>query len=427
MMPATWVPCDALTRPMLTKSATCPSAHGSLGREVDVLAVLHHERHPLADGGRRVVDAEVTDALVHGVARHHRLVGEVVVHVAVHPDAVVGRVVEDGHPVVGVTVAVDVAGELGSPRVRLVEPGEQEVARRCGPVGTRGPERRAGHRPVHLQPGPVTVDQRVGGREPASHLRLSVRGGLECGVVEVDTGVEDTDGDSAAVPGLVVVDEVGSADLADRQVGVVSRGLGAGCGHGLAATGALGGLRVRDPVAAVEVDRPHVVEGGEVTDRVDRHRGADVAEVVLGPTEGAPRLGQCRRDLVGVARRHREQDRHGLVASRLGLLEQARVAVAELLAEQSGAGGRRERLEPGVRLGMLVARVGLARVALRCEGVRQQPGVVGARRAGDGCRAEAARDGGHERSPRNAAPKGGTGAAGGGCHVSPWCLPTKRS
>ena len=30
-------------------------------RQVDVLAVVHDERHPLDDGGRRVVDAEVTD------------------------------------------------------------------------------------------------------------------------------------------------------------------------------------------------------------------------------------------------------------------------------------------------------------------------------------------------------------------------------
>ena len=135
-MPATWVPWAASTTPMLTKSAVA----GQAGRrQVDVLAVLDHERHRLGDRGRRVVGAEVADVEVLLVGPHLLGGGEGLVLVGVDPDVVGGLVVEDAPAVGRVTVAVEVTAGLVGGGDALGDPVELVAAGgRSGPRAAPG-------------------------------------------------------------------------------------------------------------------------------------------------------------------------------------------------------------------------------------------------------------------------------------------------
>ena len=81
-------------------------------REVDVLAVVDGEGHPLGHWSVGLVDTEVADLVRLCVRAHRAFVGEVSVLVGVDPDPVVRRVVEHREAVAGVAVTVQVTVEL---------------------------------------------------------------------------------------------------------------------------------------------------------------------------------------------------------------------------------------------------------------------------------------------------------------------------
>src|SRR5690606_21777382 len=93
------------------------------------------------------------------------------------------------------------------------------------PGGAAVGEGRAGDRVDHGAPRLVAVHDRVGGRDPVDDLALAGRGLLQRGVGEVDAGVEDADGDAAAVRLGVLLHEVHGAGLEGRVVRVLRGGL----------------------------------------------------------------------------------------------------------------------------------------------------------------------------------------------------------
>ena len=107
---------------------------------------LDDERHPLGDGGRRVVGAEVADVAVVLVVRHRRLVGEAAVLVDVDPDPV-AAVPQDAEDAVGtgrVAVTVDVVADLAAERGSrsLNTPKLERAGGRRGVGDAAGRERR---------------------------------------------------------------------------------------------------------------------------------------------------------------------------------------------------------------------------------------------------------------------------------------------
>jgi hypothetical protein len=70
----------------------------------------------------------------------------------------------------------------------------------------------------------VAVDDRVGRGDPVDDLALAGGGLLQRRVAEVDAGVEDADGDAAAVRLRVLLHEVDGARLEGRVVRVLGGG-----------------------------------------------------------------------------------------------------------------------------------------------------------------------------------------------------------
>src|SRR5690606_9647649 len=301
----------------------------AVGVHRDVLADLHAERLALGDVGLRVVGAEVPDVEHVLVGLHRGVVREVLVVVQVDADRARLGVVEDAPGVGGVAVEVGVAVRVTAGGVRLQEGADAVVARRGLPglavVGEAGP----GHGRHHGTPGPVVVHDRVGRRDPVDDLPLAGGGLLQRGVAEVHAGVEDADGDAAAVRLAVVLDEVDGAGLEGRVVRVLGRGPLVGRLVGALAAlalGALGGVGARRRVVErdllAQVDAVH---GGELRGGGDgRVRlgggdgGADVAQLVVGVPDGAAldRV-QLLGDLLGLP--GRRGDHHGDVLGALGL------------------------------------------------------------------------------------------------------------
>ncbi len=331
VMPATWVPMLGLDDADADVVGLRPG-----GVVDDVLAGLHHERDALGDVRRRVVGAEVPDLEGVLVRLHRGVVGEVQVVVRVDPDGAGGRVVQHAPGVGGVAVPVEVAllvTACGGGLVQVVELvralGRRELlgALRGGADGEGGARDTGGHPP----PGAVAVGDGVGRGHPVDDLPLAGGGLLQRRVAEVDAGVQDADGDAAAVRLRVVLDEVDGTGLEGRVVRVLRRGLLARCGVGDRAARGPGaaGRRVVQRDLLLEVDGP---DGGEPDGGGDgrvrparRHGGADVAELVVGTAHRAAldRV-QLLGDPLGLPGRGRDHQRDVLVAVGLGLGEQGR-------------------------------------------------------------------------------------------------------
>ncbi len=174
---------------------------------------------------------------------------------------------------------------------------------------------------------------------------------------EVDAGVEDTDGDAAAVAPAVVVDEVHRAGLVGRLVGVLRAGVLPGrrvgaLGRERLRAGAGPRHRVGHPYLVVQVDGAHRVEAGGLVDgRVGAaggHGRADIADAVLGEADGGAGDGvEPVGDPFGRARLGGEQQGDERLVRVLGLGEQGGVLGAELLADRLVG----HRLLPGLVLG----------------------------------------------------------------------------
>ncbi len=279
------------------------------------------------------------------------VVAEVRVAVQVDARRPGGRVVEHAPLVGDVTVAVEVARHVAATGGRLLEELEAVRAGRSGVRLAAARERRTRHPLVHPQPGAVTVVDGVGGRHPVDDLALAGGGLLQRGVAEVHTGVQDADGDPAAVGLRVLLDEVDCARLEGRVVRVLRRGVLARC---RVTARDLLLLRTGGPVArgrrVVQLDlllEIDALDGGELLRRLDgglggrgRHGRPDVAELVVrlpqhGPLDGV----QLRGDLLG--RTRGGGDHHGdvLLALGLGLRQHVGVRLAQLVALRARSGG----------------------------------------------------------------------------------------
>ena len=234
---------------MSTKSSDLPSTGLLKKRDVDVLAVVDGERHlaraPRSSGRRCRRDPWSRFCRNGAIAR---VVGEVVVEVAVDADHVGVGVVEHAEAVGRVAVAVDVAADLaaGHVRARLVEGPDLVRAGRQLPLGLavlpgRREDAGAGRRLDHRQPGGVAAGHeralggRVGRGEGVDDLVRAGGGLLQRRVQQVDAGVQDADGDARAVPVRVRRLEVDRAGLVGRHVRVVVRRRAPGAGVAVAA------------------------------------------------------------------------------------------------------------------------------------------------------------------------------------------------
>ena len=232
---------------------------------------LNHERHRLPNRSGRVVDAEVAEVVVDLVVGHRRLAGEAAVVVRVDPDLVVRLAPEDREVLAAdaVPVQVGAAGDAvlaARSETRLDHAGdavravgaysrvvhgnaaEDDVERAGGDVHGRD------H--VHVAPRRVAVGQRIGVRDPVDDLPLAGARRLEARVVQIDSRVEDPDRDPAAIPVVMVLDELRGLRVARRHVRI-ARGVsapGGGCGSTGWAPAGRGSIERDDPVHVDRLD-----------------------------------------------------------------------------------------------------------------------------------------------------------------------------
>ena len=272
---------------------------------------LDDERHPLGNRRGRVVRAEIVDVVADLVVGHRHFVGEAVVLVDVDPDVVRVRVPQHGERVGGVAVPVQVAAHLAAEaRVALEDRTDPILAgggRRIGDPPPR--ERRPRHLVPHVDPRGIVFGERVGVGHPVDDLAFAGAGREQARMVERDAGIDDADGDAAAVPRGIRREELRGTDVADRHVGVVVRRGRAGRGLRDHPHRALRpGIGQRHGLAHL-----HGVHVGQRSHRLRPFRGDDhsqVIDVVFAVAHDAAQRtdGTCDRRVPAGLRRHQQRD-----------------------------------------------------------------------------------------------------------------------
>ena len=264
--------------------------------------------------------------------------------VRVGPDHVVGRSPEHHEEVAAAAVAVEVG-----PRPAVAARGcRTRWSRRAGPRAcARACTCRRGDMPVYVRPNAVNVPpttvtllvnarqrrvavgRRMRVRDPVDDLPLTRAGRVQARVVEVDAQVEDADGDSAAVPGRMPVEELRSARVPDRHVRVAARRAGAGWWLRRRFDRAVW-PRIGQRQDLVDVDRLDSLHARGLVGLSQRDADSDVAEPVVAIENLAAERPQVTGDRARPVARRGDEQRDGSRALPRLLGEQHAVVLGEL-------------------------------------------------------------------------------------------------
>ena len=274
---------------------------------------LHDEWNRLAHRRRGVVVPEVADVVVDLVVGHERLVGEAEVVVRVDQHLVVGVTPEHREEVAARAVAVEIGAAADAVLAACAEQVLPHAGNVVRPVlrDSGVVERRATEHEVELTaddsrvPGPkpprrVAVRERIGVGDPVDDLALTRARDVHARMVEIDASVEDADRHAAAVPRVVMVDELRRTRVTRGHVGVDARRVRAG--RRLRVDGL---LAVRERIGqrnhGVEVDRLDAPQARCLIGLPDRHVDADVAKFVVAISDLAADLAEVLCDRCSAA------------------------------------------------------------------------------------------------------------------------------